>query len=134
MFSFSDFSESSAPSGVTLAPLLAEEWEKLGNACAYAHIAKGGVSIDYFLNDSDGSTEYFFEKCKDFFTDSSNQFKDDDLSNKCFFWLQGESDANGTKEDYEAKLEILWDRLKKIGFTHFFCIRVDYFGSNGISG
>ena len=133
VFSFSDFSESTAPDGATLAPILAEEWEKLGNACAYAHIAKGGVSIDYFLTDNNGMAEYFFKKCKDLFTDSVHFFKDDDLSNKCFFWLQGESDANLTKEDYEAKLEILWKRLKEIGFTHFFCIRVDFFGSNGIS-
>ena len=30
------------------------------------------------------------------------------------------------------KLDILWEALKKIGFTHFFCIRVDYFGAEKI--
>ena len=30
------------------------------------------------------------------------------------------------------KLEILWEKLKSIGFTHFFCIRIDYFGAERI--
>lgn len=163
VFSFSAFSESTAPDGVTLAPFLAEKWEELGNSCAYAHVAKGGVSIDYYMTDemcdeytclmeeynrennmnydvhiSDGrrmvgAAEYFFEKCCDFFTDAEKHFESDDLSNKCLFWLQGESDAGRSAVEYEIKLEILWNRLKKIGFTHFFCIRIDFFGSNGIS-
>ena len=163
VFSFSSFSESTAPDGVTLAPFLAEEWEKLGNSCAYAHIAKGGVSIDYYMTDEmcdeyahhieehnrenntnydvrisngrrmAGAAEYFFEKCHDFFADAENHFESDDLSNKCLFWLQGESDAGGSDVEYEKKLEILRERLKTIGFTNFFCIRIDYFGSNGIS-
>ena len=162
VFSFSSFSESTAPAGATLAPLLAQEWEKLGNSCTYAHVTKGGVSINYYMTDemcedyacriaeynrekdthydvniSEGSrtvgaAEYFFEKCHDFFTDAEKHFENDDLSNKCFFWLQGESDACKSDVEYEMKLEILWERLKLAGFTHFFCIRVDYFGSNGI--
>ncbi len=163
VFSFSSFSESTAPNGVTLAPFLAEEWEGLGNICAYTHIAKGGVSIDYYMTDEmckeyshrmaqynsangenydvhisdgrrmSGTAEYFFEKCRDFFFDAEKHFKNDDLSNKCFFWLQGESDAGKSDVEYETKLEILWERLKLAGFTHFFCIRVDYFASNGIA-
>ncbi len=161
-FVFSSFSESTAQNGVTLAPFLAQEWERLGNACAYAHIAKGGVSIDYYMTPDmveeyarriarynsengknydpyipeayrmSGAAEYFLKKCRDFFADAKKYFGNDDLSNKCFFWLQGESDANRSDIEYETKLEILWDQLKTIGFTHFFCIRVDFFGAPGI--
>ena len=149
---FPSFSEATAPYGVTLAPLLAEEWEQRGQCCAYTHIAKGGVAIIHFFNrqmreeyvrriktdnvpidDSDGAADYFFEKCKHFIADAQTVFPDDTLENKCFFWLQGESDARNSIVEYETKLDILWEELKKIGFTHFFCIRVNYFGHDGIS-
>lgn len=162
LYPFASFSESTAPNGVTLAPFMAEEWEKLGNSCAYAHIAKGGVSIDYFFTDEmkdeykrrmmcynedsgtalstdisdasrmNGAAEYFFQKCGDFFADAEMTFPSDNLSNKCFFWLQGESDAWMQDIEYKTRLEVLWDELKRIGFTHFFCIRIDFFGSQGI--
>lgn len=159
---FSSFSEATAPSGATLAPFLAEEWEKLNGACAYAHIAKGGVSITHFLTEEmcreyirritdfnrangtsypandlsaeimKGAAEYFFEKCKDFLEDAQDYFKNDTISSRSFFWLQGESDIGRSSLEYEIILDILWDELKKIGFTHFFCIRVDYFGNDRI--
>lgn len=161
-FSFDTFSEAGAPMGATLAPFVAEEWEKAGGACAYAHIAKGGVSIDYFFTDdmvrkyrerinqwnrthgtklnSDmpdnlrmiGAADYFFEKCVDFFSDAEATFTEDTLASRCFFWLQGESDANLSATEYEIKLDILWEALKHLGFTHFFCLRVDFFGSENI--
>lgn len=161
IYSFSEFSEATAQYGATLAPLLAEEWEELGGSCAYAHIAKGGVPIAYYFCDRmakeynrritkynkvygtsyntevavqmRGASEYCFEKCKDFFADAEKYFLDDDLRAKCFFWLQGESDTSDAPMEYQIKLEIFWEELKKIGFTHFFCIRVDYFGSDGIA-
>ena len=149
LFTFSSFSESTALDGATLAPFLAEEWEKLGGSCAYAHIAKGGVSIDYYLTDKmirengldipqrnriSGAPEYFFEKCRDLFFDAEKRFLNDEISEKCFFWFQGESDANCVPSEYKRKLSIIWDELKKIGFTRLFCIRIDYFGADGISG
>lgn len=149
---FPSFSEATAQYGVTLAPFFAEEWEKRGQRCAYAHIAKGGVAITHYFNRtmreeyarrmadatiavdaSDGAADYFFEKCKHFFVDAQTAFPDDTLEHKCFFWLQGESDVGNSVVEYETKLDILWQELKKIGFTHFFCIRVDYFGHDGIS-
>ena len=159
---FSTFSEVTAPNGATLAPFLAEEWEKLGGACAYAHIAKGGVSIKHFLTEEmsaeyvrritefnqingttyateppsaramSGAAEYFLTKCKDFFADAEDFFVNDILSFRCFFWLQGESDITRSALEYELMLDVLWDALKKIGFTRFFCIRVDYFGDERI--
>lgn len=155
---FAMFSEATASVGATLAPLLAQEWEKAGGACAYAHIAKGGVKIAHFMTDPmakeyeariseynqthgtsykavlssrmDGAADYFFEKCRDFFADAEKNFSDDCLDHRCFFWLQGESDAKDSVIEYETKLEILWKELKSLGFTHFFCIRIDYFGND----
>ena len=162
LYPFSFFSEATAQNGATLAPLLAMEWERLGNACAYAHIAKGGVSIDYYMTDGmiaeyarrlarynrehntdfdstvpaknrmQGAPESCLEKCRDFFADAEQRFAGDDLSNRCFFWLQGESDTKKSAVEYEIKLSVIWDALKEIGFTHFFCIRIDYFGAENI--
>lgn len=159
---FSAFSEADAPMGATLAPFVAEKWEEAGYSCAYAHIAKGGVSIDYFFTDDmaqeykkriekynqtygtslntdiqnnhrmNGAADYFFEKCSDFFLDAKMHFTEDDISSRCFFWLQGESDVKLSAKEYEIKLDILWEGLKNIGFTHFFCLRVDFFGVDTI--
>ena len=159
---FVTFSEATAPYGATLAPFLAEEWEKLGGACAYAHMAKGGVSIKHFLTEEmsaeyvrritafnqtngtcystaspldramPGAAEYFQSKCKDFFADAEEFFANDTLSSRCLFWLQGESDISRSSIEYEMMLDVFWDALKKIGFTHFCCIRVDYFGDDRI--
>lgn len=157
---FAVFSESWFQCGASLAPLLAEEWERGGNVSAYAHIAKGAVRITHFLTDEmrmeynrrmvtynrlngtkhretllkqmPGAAEYFFEKCKDFFSDAEKTFPDDEMPNRCFFWHQGEGDADCTTPEYRLQLEVLWDALKQIGFTHFFCIRVGYFGNSDI--
>lgn len=155
---FSAFSEATAQNGATLAPFIAEEWEKLGYSCAYAHIAKGSIRITHYMTEdmaaeysrrmkkfnqvndtcfaevipSDpqmvGAADYFLQKCKDFFKDAKVEFPNDDMPTRCFFWLQGEGDADNAAIEYETKLDILWDKLKEIGFTHFFCIRVDFFG------
>ena len=162
LYSFSDFSESTARNGATLAPFLAREWETLGRSSAYAHIAKGCVSINYYLTDAmaeeyarrmgaynerfgtsyetkiasssrlAGAAEYFFEKSRDFFRDAEAQFGEELSGNKCFFWLQGEGDAWRSSIEYETKMDVLWEALKQSGFTHFFCIRIDYFGEDGI--
>lgn len=162
VYSFSDFSESTARNGATLAPFLAREWEALGRTSAYAHIAKGCVSINYYMTDEmaeeyarrmgaynerfgtsyetkiasssrlAGAAEYFFEKSRDFFADAEAQFGEELSGNKCFFWLQGEGDAWRSSIEYETKMDVLWEALKQSGFTHFFCIRIDYFGEDGI--
>ncbi len=159
---FAFFSESNATFGATLAPLLAMEWEKLGNASLYAHIAKGSVCIAHYMTDEmvreygrrvsaynrengtshretvpdidrmPGAADYFFTKCRDFFADAEASFPDDDTSERCFFWLQGEGDAGSSVIDYEFRLDVLWDALKTIGFTRFFCIRIDFFGDPAI--
>ena len=72
------------------------------------------------------------QKCKDFFADAERVFKEDSLRSRGLIWLQGESDAADSSVEYETKLGVLWEAWQKIGFTHFFCIRVDYFGADGI--
>ena len=160
-YPFNHFSESSFVAGPTLAPLFASEWEKRGQSCAYSHIAKGGVSIIHYFNremlcehnlrvaehnkktgsdfkpvDVDnpmcnGASAYFDKKVKDFFDDAEERFVGDDMSNKILVWCQGESDSSQPGERYKIRLAILWEHMKKLGFTHFFCIRIGNWPKNG---
>lgn len=153
-YPFAFYSESSFVAGPTLAPLFAQEWENRGQKCAYAHIAKGGVAITHYYNremllehnrrieehnketgdniprvDAEnsmwhGASAYFDKKVKDFFADAEDRFAGDDMSNKILVWCQGESDRTQPKERYRIRLEILWEHMKTLGFTHFFCVRV----------
>ena len=142
--------------GPTLAPLFAAEWEAKGHSCAYAHIAKGGVAITHYFSGEmikehdllveeynkthseqlplivneremwSGASAYFDRKVKDFFAEAEEKFEGEDLSNRIFVWCQGESDAPYSKDRYKLKLEVLWNHMRKLGFTHFFCVRVGY--------
>ncbi len=153
-YAFDYFSESSFKSGSTLAPLFAVEWEKRGQQSAYAHIAKGGVSIVHYFNSEMideynrrasehnkknnntlpfinekkamwlGASAYFDRKVKDFFADAKERFAGDDMTNKVFVWCQGESNSILSKDNYKIRMEILWEHAQELGFTHFFCVRV----------
>lgn len=128
--SFYDFSESNLKMSTSIAPYIIKELEENGVYSAFAHIAKGGVPIRYFL---EGDAEkYFYEKAGDFFSDCEKKFSGDDMSEKCFVWLQGESDNGKGTEYYLAELRELWSRLKSFGFTKFFMIRVPFWSSVGI--
>ena len=159
---FSEFSESTAKHGATLAPFVAEGLEKLSRPSAYAHMAKGGVSIDFYFTEEmrdeyamrikaynaehnttydegipdahpkPGAPKYFIEKCKDFFADAESCFGDELSGNRCLVWLQGEADAYRSDVEYEIKLDVLWEHIKPFGFTHIFIVRVDYFGDDRI--
>lgn len=153
-YPFDYFSESTMVSGPSMAPMFAEEWEKRGGKCAYAHIAKGAVPIVYYFN-SDmideynrrataynkestspialideknplclGASAYFDKKVKDFLADAEVRFAGDDMSNKVFVWCQGEGNSQRSKDSYKIFMEILWEHVKSLGFTHFFCVRV----------
>ena len=142
MESFSKYSEKTMNQGVCLPPFWVQELEKEGYSCAYAHIAKGAVSIMHFLGEDVSpvkademareASAYFAEKVKAFFEDCEKQFVGDDMSVKALVWLQGESDAAYGYQYYKTALSVLWDKARALGFTHFFCIRVDYFGNPGI--
>ena len=160
--SFSDFSEATMQTGASIAPILACDWEKQGGRSAYIHIAKGGVSIRHYFTDEmvkeyerrmteynekngtefdtslagkgrqTGAAEYFAEKVTDFFTEAEERFAGEDLSCRGFYWIQGESDAGMATVEYLTMLEVLWDRLKSLGVTHFFMLRIDFFGNERI--
>lgn len=160
---FSEFSEENFVPAPAIPPYAAQLWEGMGHSMAYAHIAKGGVSILHYFNDNmlakyhslimqkcnelsmeipeplvltdmcRGASEYFKQKTTCFFKDSEEHFKGEDLSCRCLVWLQGESDVNLTTLQYKTLLEVFWNTYKKLGFTHFMCIRVGYFGSDGIA-
>ena len=157
---FDSFSESSMVAGPSMAPMFASEWEKRGQSCAYAHIAKGSVSIMHYFDADmleeynyritkyneanatefatvltntmwEGAASYFGKKVGDFFADAEKHFVGDDMRTKIFVWCQGESDATLCGFLYKMRLEILWKHLKKLGFTHFFCVRIGYWVVRG---
>ncbi len=158
---FREYSEHTANVGVSFPPILAVEWEKRGGKCAYAHIAKAGMSIRHFFTpemgkeytrrallyneknekkipadpclekEQAGAGAYFLEKSQDFLEEATHHFQSEDTSEHIFVWLQGESDANFSTEEYKLSLEVLWDKLKEIGFTRFFMLRVGLWGSVG---
>lgn len=128
---FQDFSEATAKNGPCFAPCFVQEFEKSGYACAYTHIAKGSVGINYYL-DGDAS-DYFAEKVSDFFSDSEKFFSQDDTKERVFIWHQGESDSSMSYNSYKDSLKQLYKMTKKLGFTKFFICRVGYWGNNNIA-
>ena len=154
---FSEFSEKTAVNGPSLPPYFVNEWEQIGRRCAIAHMAKGSTTILHYFdeemvesynkkivqhNDSYKTNyplickenmnfralTYFSNEVEAFFEDATLMFAEDIIKTKAFVWLQGESDAELSEIEYRLRLEILWDRLRFLGFTHFFCIRVGLWG------
>lgn len=130
-YPFSHFSEANNRMAVSLAPYVVKGLEENGYACAYTHIAKGGVPIKYYLEGD--AADYFYEKTADFFAECAVRYAEDDMSEKVLVWLQGESDAKNGVDYYVDALEKLWHNAKKAGFTRFFLVRVGYFGGESIT-
>ena len=129
-YPFDYFSEESALRGVCVAPYIVKGIEDAGYACAYTHIAKGSVGIDYYINGN--AAKYFKQKVLDFFEDTQKEFPQDDTSERVLFWLQGENDGTKGYEYYKNCLKILWSKARKIGFTKFFIIRAGFWGEESI--
>ena len=157
-YPFAHFSEADMQDGASIAPILAAAWEKRGGACAYAHIAKGGVSILHYFTDAmsadyharmteynrthgtdfdpalhlekqqRGAAEYFAQKTSDFFHEATERFADEDTSERILIWIQGESDACRADAEYLLMLNVLWEHIKPLGFTRFFMLRIDFWG------
>lgn len=158
VYEFKRYSEYNSQFATSLAPFIVKGWENLNRQCLYANISKGGVSITHYFNEDmvkmlnclieeynkmhkdklpeqmvgKNSADYFFEKVNDFLLDSQKKFPNDDLSERCFFWLQGETDSCFSKALYKLYLKAFWEELKKVGFTKFFCIRVGYWFEDSI--
>ncbi len=126
---FDFFSESNFKSSPSIAPIFAMEYEKTGGVCAYAHIAKGAVSIEHYLQGE--ASEYFNTKVSDFFSEARTYFSNEDTSCKVLVWCQGESNADDTCEKYLTSLNYLWKKARSLGFTHFFCVRIGNWIHNG---
>lgn len=140
-------------------PYFARYYASMGNPCIYAHMAKGSTKIiNYFteamkedynnriqaynaenstsyatLSSSDltGAGDAFDAKYNAMIEDYASFDSDKTIKNKCFMWLQGESDTHVYAE-YRIKLQVLWEHLKTLGFTHFFIYRVGFWGGVSI--
>lgn len=128
---FADFTEANNRMAVSLPPFVVEKLEEAGYSCAYTHIAKGSAPIKHFLEGA--AADYFLEKITDFFADCARHFPEDDMTEKVLVWLQGESDVTNGYDYYYSSLVTLWEKVKPLGFTKFFMIRVDPFGSPEIT-
>ena len=157
---FGSQSESSTYSGASLAPYFATEYAEYGHSSIYAHMAKGSVNIIHYfteemrvaynakitayntenntqystlaVSDLSGAGDAFDNKYNAMVEDYAALAPDATISNKCFVWLQGESDAGRSSIEYKLKMEVLWDHLQDLGFTHFFMLRVGYWGNTAI--
>ena len=76
----------------------------------------------------DGAARAFDKKVMSFFEEAKIRFSGEDTSIKALIWCQGENDAiyNDNKENYRLKLEVFWEHLKGLGFTHMFFIRIGF--------
>lgn len=157
---FSEYSEQTAKSGASLPYYFVREWEKLGKRCSFVHLAKGGVSIRHFFDNTMiddvnkiihnynlsknmalplqpyttelecKASNYFCEKISDFFIDAKKTYFNEDTSFRPFVWLQGETDSGKMDCDvYKCYLQVLDSTVKKLGCTHFLCIRVGFWAN-----
>ena len=153
-------SEASMDPAPSLPPYFVTEYASYGHASVYAHMAMGAAKIDYYFTEEmalrynqlisaynpENGTDYptlsdsaisgagsaFDEKFGAMVEDFALFAPELQIRNKCFLWLQGESDWNSSCIEYKLKLRVLWEHLKDLGFTHFFILRVGYFGNQGI--
>jgi len=157
--SFSAQSEADTYPAASLAPYFVTEYAEYGHASVYAHMAKGSAKIVHYftpemvtcyntliteynnengksystlsVDSLSGAGDAFDKKYNAMVEDYATFASDKTVKNKCFVWLQGESDGSNYIE-YKLKLQVLWEHLQELGFTHFFVLRVGYWGNTGI--
>lgn len=144
----------------SLAPYFVTEYAEYGHQSIYAHMAKGAVKIVHYFTEEmaerynvlleehnsaygtsykalvpdnlSGAGDAFDKKYNSMLEDYAKSYPGNTLENKCFVWLQGEGDAGYSYAEYKLKMQVLWEHLQEIGFTHFFVLRVGFWGSTGI--
>ncbi len=146
---FKTYSENNYITGPCVIPYFCERYEELGESPIVAHIAKGQIKISHYFNQKMfdahnaeangkklkptamelGASKVFEAKCKELFERAEEKFE---IGKKAFVWLQGESDWQDTEEEYRLKLEILYAKVKELGFDIFLMLRVGYWNSEGI--
>ena len=157
---FSSQSEADTYPSASLPPYFVTEYAGYGHSSVYAHMAKGAVKIVHYftdemmarynaliseynaqnnkshstLSDADlsGAGDAFDDKYNAMLEDYVAFAPDKTVKNKCFVWLQGEGDGGRSYIEYKLKMQVLWEHLQDLGFTHFFVLRVGYWGSVGI--
>ena len=76
------------------------------------------------------ASKYFRKKTADFFADAEKTYFKEDTSFRPFVWLQGETDSdNMDRNVYKCYLQILNSTVRKLGCTHFLCVRVGFWGN-----
>lgn len=158
--SFSSQSEANTYPSASLAPYFVTEYAEYGHSSIYAHMAKGAVKVDHYFNEEmatryntliteyntqnkkyyrmidpaslSGASNAFDDKYKAMLEDYTMIVPNGTVTNKCFVWLQGEGDAGGSYIEYKLKLQVLWEYLQELDFTHFFVLRVGYWGNTNI--
>ena len=156
---FSAQSETDMYTSASLPPYFVTEYASYGHASIYAHMAKGAVKITHYfteemmdqynalisayntengkayrlltLADLSGAGDAFDAKYTSMVDDYDILAPDQSIQNKCFVWLQGESEG-GSYMEYKLKMQVLWTHLQELGFTHFFVLRVGYWGSTAV--
>lgn len=155
---FSEQSESQTYPSASIPPYFATEYAKFNHACVYSHIAKGNTRITHFftkqmaseynalINEYNqknntvyqnidqvfGAGKAFDDKYNAMVEDFAILYPSTKINNKCFLFLQGESDGDNSYIEYKLKLGILWKHLKSLGITHFFIFRVGFWGNENI--
>lgn len=143
----------------SMPPYFAQYYSELGHPCIYAHMAKGACNIlHYFTVDAteeynrliteynaanktshatikvsnlSGGGDAFDAKYTAMLRDFSELKPNTPIAHKCFVWLQGEGDTH-VYAQYKIKLQALWSHLQSLGFTHFFILRVGFWGSTSL--
>jgi hypothetical protein len=106
----------------SLAPFFATHWLALGRTPLVVHVAGGGQSVMTFI---EGGTN----------RDAVNEKIDGAIANvgqidkrigkRLFFWLQGESDANMTVDQYKTAFLDMWNEKKTLfGLETAYIIRI----------
>ena len=156
---FAAQSEANMYPSASLPPYFATEYADYGHSSIYAHMAKGSAKIIHYFtadmmsaynalisaynaennksyklltaDDLTGAGNAFDAKYAAMLEDYATCAPDGSINNKCFVWLQGESDG-GSYIEYKLKMQVLWEHLQTLGFTHFFVLRVGYWGNTSI--
>jgi len=153
-------SEASMDPAPSLPPYFVTEYASYGHPSVYAHMAMGAAKIDYYFTEEmaaryndliaaynlqngtdhrtlsdaalSGAGSAFDDKYRAMVEDFAVFAPDKEITNRCFVWLQGESDSASSCAEYRLKLQVLWEHLQELGFTHFFVLRVGYWGDGNI--
>ena len=157
---FAAQSEADTYPGASLPPYFVTEYADYGHSSVYAHMAKGSVKITHYFTEEmmtrynaliaqynaqngssypaltrsnlSGAGDAFDGEYTAMLVDYADFAPHTTVENKCFVWLQGEGDAGGSYIEYKLKMQVLWEHLQELGFTHFFVLRVGYWGNAGI--